>query len=238
MLHRIIPIFAKTLFDLWDNILVIVVANVIWALSLAPAFLIGQARLPVPYNIFAVAVALAIFSGPTTVGLYALTSEVEREERLELGQFFSGIRQYYQRGWLLILFNLAFCIFAYFNIVFYSSQDFPIKAFSIAWIWVIFFWFLLQIYLWPMAIRLEGKLQVRLLFRNALLATFKYLGFNLILGLLMAIGLIGSVLASLLPTVIVGMSLQAMLSNNMLREVLRQERERANIAAADKTNDN
>jgi hypothetical protein len=238
LLQRIIPTFAKTLIDLWDNILVIVVANIIWAVSLAPAFLIGQAGLPTPYNIFAVAAALAIFCGPTTIGLYVLTSEVEREERLELGQFFAGIRQYYQRGWLLILLNLAFSIFAYFNIAFYTAMDFPLKAFSIAWIWVIFFWFMLQIYLWPMAIRLEGKLQVRLLFRNALLATFKYLGFTLIIGLIMAIGLIGSIVALLLPTVIVGMTLQAMLSNNMLREVLKKERERENITSSDNPNEN
>jgi hypothetical protein len=224
MVNRILPTFFRSLLDLWDNLLVLVIANLIWTLCLTPVVLLLYLPLDFPLILLPPALALVLIGGPTTIGLFSLTSGVTRLERLDLGQFFSGIRQYYRRGMLLMAFNLLFVAVLYSNFLFYSQAGLPT---TIAWIiafWVGLFWFILQIFLWPLAVKLEDRLKIGLLFRNGLLATFKYLAFSMAIGLVLAIGAFGSYMVLFLPTAIGGMVLHALVSNQALGAILEHEK--------------
>ncbi|MEI7554115.1 hypothetical protein [Candidatus Chlorohelix sp.] len=224
MFNRIIPVFLCALADLWDNLLALVLANILWAISIIPAVLLLNLPVPAPYVYFIAILPLIILGGPATIGLFALTANVTRLERLELGEFFKGIRTYYGRGIILAILNLIFASIAYINLAFYASINVAGGVVSIIWLWLIFFWLVLQVSLWPMALRIENRFSLRLLFRNSLLATFKYLFFTLIIGLVLGIILFGSYYLLFLPTVLFGMSYHTLVSNNALQAILDKEK--------------
>ncbi|NWJ45219.1 MAG: hypothetical protein HXX08_04990 [Chloroflexi bacterium] len=224
MFNRIIPVFLRALADLWDNLLVLVLANILWAISLLPAVLLLNLPVPVPYVYLISILPLIVLGGPATIGLFSLTANVTRLERLELGEFFKGIRTYYWRGIILAILNLIFAAFAYINLAFYASINVAGGLVSILWLWLIFFWLVLQVSLWPMAISIENRLSLRLLFRNSLLATFKYLFFTLLIGIVLGIILCGSYYLLFLPTVLFGMSYHTLVSNNALQAILDKEK--------------
>lgn len=175
MIRRILPTIGRSLLDLWDNILVLSVANCAWALSALPGLLIFFLGGGVLLGLVAIAV-MVLTLGPTTAALFYMTSEVTRLERLEVREFVVGIRRFYRRGWAVGAINGVFAVLAYFNLVFYSSKDLtgsPLALLFIVWVYFTFVWFTLQIYMWPLALRME-EFKVGLLLRNSALATFKY----------------------------------------------------------------
>ena len=224
MFNRIIPIFLHALADLWDNVLVLVLANILWAISLLPAVMVLNIPISVPYVYLIAVLPLIFLGGPATIGLFSLTANVTRLERLELGEFFKGIRAYYWRGILLALLNLIFAAIAFINLAFYASVNVAGGVVSILWLWLIFLWLVLQVSLWPMALSFENRFSLRLLFRNSLLATFKYLFFTLLIGLALGIILFGSYYLLFLPTVLFGMSYHTLVSNNAFQAILDREK--------------
>jgi hypothetical protein len=213
--------------DLWDNLLVMIAANLIWAVTLLP----GLGLLNLGSGLLASGLGLiliVLLAGPATLALYNLTLEVTRRERIELGDFWQGLRQYYRRGWVVALLNLAFGLLALLNLNFYLSPDLrnsPLSLGIILWGYITFAWFCMQLYLWPMAIRTE---QFRLdgLLRNAFLATFKYPALSLIIGLATGLFFLIATLAAFLPIILFGMGYYALVSNHALRIVLQKEQAR------------
>lgn len=228
MVRRILPILVRSLADLWDNLLVLVIANALWALSAMPglAFLfLGGSVLA----IVAMLVGLVLLVGPATMSLYYITADVNRRERVELREYLRGIRRYYRRGWALAALNAVFAIIAYFNFIFYSSKDVagsPIALLSVIWLYLAVVWFTFQIYMWPLALRME-KLKIGLLLRNSALATFKYPFFGLVLALFLLLLLILSFFTAFVVTIIFGAVFQALVSNRALGVVLEQEEARS-----------
>jgi len=232
LLRQALSAVGRSLLDLWENILVLATANIVWALSLLPGVFVGS-LIKGGLLIFVLAfLIMTLLAGPTTIGMFYMTADTSRRERIELSDFWTGIKRYYRRGWLLAGINSLFILLVVFNLVFYSQPGFsdsPIRLMYIVWVYVILTWFMLQLYLWPLAIRMEpeGRLPLRLLLRNALLAMFKYIGFSLIVGLITLLILIGSVVAVLIPMVLFGMALYGLISNRAAKMVLVRENERA-----------
>src|SRR5436305_5121812 len=95
-LPRALPVLGRSLLDLWENIFVLMVANLIWVVCFSPLVLVLALNPPFMPLILAVVVVLAL--GPPTIGIYALTSEVTRYEKLEAIALWRGIKQYWLRG--------------------------------------------------------------------------------------------------------------------------------------------
>jgi len=227
MLRRVLPIIGRSIADLWDNILVLVAANVLWALSALPGvvlFLLGS-------NIFTVLgliILEVLLLGPATLALFYLTSEVSRREHLELREFFIGLKRFYKRGWAVAGLNGFFLLLAYFNLVFYSSGEVassPISVLSILWVYVLLVWLTMQLYLWPLALRME-QLKIGLLLRNTALATLKYPFYSLLMTLFLLILAVISFLLGFVPTVIFGAAFHILVSNKALTAVLEREQSR------------
>lgn len=227
MFRQSLQILGRSLWELWDNIFVLVVANLLWALALAPA----MASLSFIGGWLGVGLALVFLlflSGPATLGLYELTLHSSRRERLELGVYLKSVRENYRRGWLIGLLNVIFLVLAFVNLTFYSSlasNNSPLGMALILWGYVVFIWFAMQIYLWSLAIRME-KFGLWGVLRNAFLASFKYPVLSLVLGLVLGLFFLLSGLLSFLPIVIFGMSFHALVSNKALNLVLEKEQVR------------
>lgn len=228
MFRQALQILGRSLWELWDNIFVLVVANLIWALALIPtmasiSFIGGWVGIGLGL------VALLFLSGPATLGLYELTLNANRRERLELYNYTRSIRENFKRGWAVGLINVIFIILAFVNLTFYSSlaaSNSPLGIALIIWGYVTFIWFTMQFHMWPLAVRME-KFGIWGLLRNSFLATFKYPVLSLVLGVIVGVFFLASGLLSFLPIVIFGMSFHALVSNKALNLVLEKEQVRA-----------
>lgn len=231
MIKQAFGILGRSVLLVWDNLLVLTLANVVWALSLIPT-LATLSFVPGFVGIILGVVLGAIFIGPSSLAFFVLTTEVTRQERLDFSEYIRGIRQYYKRGWLIGAINGVFGLLALFNLAFYGSPQLASSFFSVGivlWGYVAFMWFTMQIYMWPLAVRLE-KVTLGSLLRNSFLATFKYAGVTLIVGLFMAILLYLSLWVSFLPVILIGMAYYAVVCNKAVTLVL--EREATRIATA------
>ena len=227
MARQALIVLGRGLADLWDNLLVLVVANLAWALALLP----GVSLLVfVPgLGLWLGLILLVLLLGPATLALYSFTIEVTRREKIEFGEFWRGLKQYYRRGWVVGLVNAVFTILAIFNLIFYLSpgiSNSPLGLGIILWAYISFIWFCMQLYLWPLAVRME-QFRLGIWLRNAFLAAFKYPALTLIVGLVMAIFFFVSFLVAFIPVVVFGMGYHALVSNRALSVVLVKERERA-----------
>ncbi len=234
MVRKAPRIIMKALVSLWENILVLVAANAIWAFSLVPGIFIFSIGGGI-WTLLGAIFFLIFLSGPTTVGLFYLTSNISRLERVELRDFFTGIKLYYGRGWLLSGLNVLFFLLAYFNLTFYTSPDLagnPVSYLFLLWIYLIMVWFIFQIYVWPLALRME-KFKIILLLRNAAIASFKYPFYSLAIGLVLFLTLLGSIISALVITVIFGAAFHTLLSNKALMGILELEEEK-NAGLAEK----
>lgn len=231
MLRRALGVIGGSLLDLWENIFVLVTANLVWAISLIPGILVGILLGGGILALVASFAVVAVLAGPTTIGLFYMTTDMSRRERAEVSEFVRGVKRFYRRGWLLGGLNAFFAILITFNLSFYSQPAFassPLRLMNIFWLYIIIAWLLYQLYLWPLAIRMEpdGKLPFLLLLRNAALATFKYLGFSLIIGVVMVVLLALYFVLAFVPLVLFGMVLQTLFSNRAVKVVLVRENER------------
>ncbi len=228
MARQALNILGRSLMDLWDNLFVIVVANLVWAVSLMPSFGVVTWLGGWPGLVAALALAVLLLA-PATLALHFLTADVNRREKLEISEFWRGYRQFYRRSWLLGLLNAGFLIAAFVNIIFYSSQavnNSPLQFITYLWFYLAFIWFSMQIYMWPLAVRMEPFRPIGLL-RNTFLATFKYPLLSLILGIFVAATFVLSSLLGFVPVVLFGVGYYAIIGNKALALVLAKEKERA-----------
>ena len=217
MIRQALNILRLSMIDLWDNLYVLTLANLLWALSLAPGF--GIYGLVGGYFGLGLGLLLiALISGPVTIGLYGLTLDVNRRERLDYGEIFRSIRRYYRRGIVLGILNILFLALTVINIGFYVN----IIPLLILWGYIVFTWFAGQLYLWPLAIRME-QFNLRTLLVNTLLCTFKYPALSLTLGFIMAIVFGISYFLLFLPVMVFVLVYHTMLSNKALLLILERE---------------
>jgi len=224
LFRQAFAILGRSLWELWDNIFVLVVANLVWSLALVPAmaalsFIGGWIGLIVTI------LDLLFLSGPVTLGLYELTLNANRRERLELYVLFQSVRTNYWRGFQVGLLNVIFVVLAFVNLTFYSSlaaSNSPLGLAVILWGYVVFIWFTMQFHMWPLGLRME-KFSLLGLLRNSFLATFKYPVLSLVLGFVVGLFFLLSGLVSFLPLVIFGISYHALVGNKALNLVLERE---------------
>ena len=224
-LPRALAIVGRSFYDLWDNIFVLIVANLVWTISLLPALLF--ALLPISYlTLFiAVVVLLTIFTGPVVMAVYSITADVTRLEKLELRSLWRAIKMYWLRGMLLVGLNIAALIIFAMDMLFYGS----VSASNIVGIFVLtlsflayFVWLMMQLFVFPLAVRSQTSLVV--LYRNALIATFKYPSLSLPLLLsVVVLALLASV--TIVVMMLFGFSLLALISNRALSAILEREAE-------------
>ena len=233
MFRQAFLILGRSLWELWDNVFVLVVANLVWSLALVPA-MAALSFLGGWMGVVITLLDLLFLSGPVTLALYELTLNANRRERLELYVLFQSVRTNYWRGFKVGLLNVIFVVLAFVNLTFYSSlaaSNSPLGIAVILWGYVVFIWFTMQFHMWPLGLRME-KFSLLGLLRNSFLATFKYPVLSLVLGLVIGLFFLLSGLVSFLPIVIFGMSYHALVGNKALNLVLEKEQVKQENAPA------
>jgi hypothetical protein len=229
LFRRVFTVLATVVYDFWDNLIVAVTANLIWSLFLIPPLLVGLLPLASPFGLMLVLLVLGLTIGIPTIGLFNMTTDMRREERLEIADFWRGMKQFWKRGLGLMLLNSGFFIIVYANIFFYANQfaGTPVVFLSVIWLYLGAMWLIMQMYVWTQAVR-GDEFKLKQIFRNALLATFKYSQFSLPLGIIYFAVLIGlAFVIGVIPIIFAGGIMFAMLGNRAWNAILERENQLA-----------
>lgn len=196
--------FWKSGRELFEELLIIMVSNLLWllvnlplGLALAVAWLAG-AFLP----LLALLLLGTLSFGPASAGLYVIAQRITEGRTSNWRNFVAGMREYASLsikvyGWWML--GLVVIIF---NLQFYNLNASTISAFlSIVFLYFLLVWCGLLIYIGPLMV-LQTDKRVRVIARNAALMAFGRPIFTFVTLVLMAIVLLLSIYLTFL--VIVG----------------------------------
>jgi uncharacterized membrane protein YesL len=182
-------IIWKSVKDLWDELVLLVILNVIWAASAllvsAPLLLFGTTR-----PILALVLAFVLFWGfPIVSGaLCFVTNQQVHGVAIGMGTFVTGLRKYWLKSVIVGLINLLVLGLLFLNIQFYALvMQGSWTYFAVAaWVLVTLYWSMVQIYWFPFILELESE-KVLVALRHALMLVIISPGFSLAMALLLAV---------------------------------------------------
>ena len=185
-------VFRKTLSDLWDEMYLLVVVNVLW-----------------------IALNLLLVTGPpATAGLFVLTHRLARGEAVGLRDFFEGFRRYFWRSWLwAIVAGAGFFILGGDAVLIgsLSSADYVIFIQGF-FLMLLFLWAFVLLYAFPLILEQEQP-SLRLALRNALVMFAGNQSFSITLfGLALLVALLSTLLFA--PWGIITVVFLALLGNH------------------------
>jgi len=152
------PAFTRALWNTYDHIGLLVVANLIWA-----------------------ALCLPIVTAPAaTAGLFHLARKISKGEEVSLRDLFSGFRQHFLPAFKLGIVELAALLLLWVNVDFYSHlrgvAAIPGMVLAAAMVWVAAFFLLMHAHLYPLMV--EGDTALKQLLRKSALLTLDNLAFT------------------------------------------------------------
>ena len=191
-------VFRKTLSDLWDEMYLLVLVNVLW----------------VALNV------LLVTGPPATAGLFVLTHRLAHGESVGLRDFFEGFRRYFWRSWpWAIVAGAGFFILGGDAVLAgtLSSASYVIFIQGF-FLMLLFLWAFVLLYAFPLILEQEQP-SLRLALRNALVMFATNQGFSITL---FALALLVALLSSLLvaPWGIITVVLLALLGNHAVLDRL------------------
>lgn len=195
-------VFRKTLSNLWENIYLLVLANVLWIML----------------NV------LVVTGPPATAGLFVFTHRLARGEDADLHDFFEGFQRYFGWSWLWAIIAGAVFLVLGGDIMLtgnLSSANYIvfIQGFFLM---LLFLWAFLLLYAFPLILEQEQP-SLRLALRNALVMFSGNWSFSVALfGLTLLTVLLSSLI--LMPWAIVTVSFLALLGNHAVRNRLAAHR--------------
>lgn len=153
------PAFRRALWNTYDHIGLLVLANLLW-----------------------VALCLPVVTAPAaTAGLFHLAHRIALGKEVSLRDFFTGFRKHFLPALKLGLVDLAALLVLWINIDFYShlrgGATIPGMILAAAMIWVAAFFWLMHVHLY--ALLVSGETSLRQLIRKSALLTLDNLLFTI-----------------------------------------------------------
>jgi hypothetical protein len=196
----------KSVKDIWEDMLILVLMNALSLVCIVPslAILFGLPLLGIPL-LFAILLsipALIPFAG-AWIALYTVCHRTANGFAIGWDHYWGAFKQYLIRSWLYMLFSIAVMAMIVINFFWYPSffgaQDW-VPWVQGVWIAVGFFWFVIQLYVYPFFVEQEVK-SWRTALRNAALIAGANPLFTLILVIIA--GLLTVLSAGLIPPLFV-----------------------------------
>jgi hypothetical protein len=211
----------RSLKEVWDDFLLLVALNVVWALAFAlpfvPLFVLTSVDV---LAVFALGLLLALPLPIVSGALCYVTNQISRGKAVGWGTFATGIRHYWAKSLLVALINLVVVILIIANIWFYGvflEGTWANLALS-AWLVVTAYWLLLQVFWFPMILELESE-KVLLALRNALGMVIITPAFSLTLAAILVVIIVLSI-ALTVPALLILASLYLLIANHATRSRL------------------
>ncbi|NCC33014.1 MAG: hypothetical protein EOM24_13510 [Chloroflexia bacterium] len=160
--------FGNAVRDLFDEILVLTVCNLIWALLCLPTWIFANFLLGEGEPLLAGVTLLAgiLPTGPATAGLAFVAYRVVDGRAVKLNDYFEGMRQYARSGWLLAAIWMTGFVTIIFNLNFYGGGESIFSVLMVVfWFYMLLFWLATLIYA-PALVHLQEQPTLRVLVRN------------------------------------------------------------------------
>jgi len=182
--------------DLFDELMLLAICNILWVLISGPLLLLAYAALVGGALVFAIAFALlaVLPLGPACAGLAAVAHRVAEGRASTWRDFFAGMRRYTRPSWIIMGVWMVVLLLIIVDLFFYSNMPNTFGfTMMIFWFNLMLLWFGALIYLFPLLI-LQDEPKLRALARNAFLMTMGRPIFTLITLVLMLAISIASVI--------------------------------------------
>jgi uncharacterized membrane protein YesL len=198
MTMNIFRTFWRSLKDLFDDLFVLVVVNVLWTLintPLALGLLISASNA----TLFYIVLLLGVLTlGPSNAGLYAVAERVADGRTSSWRDFIAGIRAHPALSWKVYGLWMLGLIVILINLQFYTQIGSTIGSFLyVLFVYFAVVWFGVLLYIGPL-MQLQTDKRIRTIARNAALMTFGRPIFTLVTLALMAIIVAASVFIPLI----------------------------------------
>ena len=190
---NIIRTLWKSLKDLFEDLFILALVNILWILINAlPAVAVFFA-LSNSGALYVVMLLSVLTLGPSNAGLYAVAERVTDGRTTSWRDFFAGMRAYPVLSWKVYGLWMLGLIVILVNLQFYSQNDSTIAAFlRILFLYFTVVWFGFLMYLGPL-MQLQTDKRLRTIARNTALMTFGRPLFTLVTLALMAVITVASI---------------------------------------------
>ena len=187
-----------TLRDLWEEMHVLILCNLVWTLSIVPIVTLPAA----------------------TGAMFFVANKIADGRVASFSDFKHGFRAYFRESSALGGLNLLLFLVVVANLRFYGRYSgIGFRLIQIGILYVLVLWVLMQLYIFPLLLEQEIP-SLRLAIRNALLLILKHPVFSLIIGVAaMAVVFLSGFL--MLPIVILMTATLALLGNRAVLTLLR-----------------
>lgn len=180
--------FWKSGKELFEELFVLAIANLLWILINAPIALLLLLLSGAGLGITFILLMLGVLSfGPANMGLYVIAERITEGRTSSWRNFFEGLREYAVLSWKVYGLWMAVLIVILFNLQFYNlSGNLLLSLLSVVFLYFLIVWFGILIYIGPL-IRLQTDKRIRTIARNAALMTFGRPIFTLVTLFLMVV---------------------------------------------------
>jgi uncharacterized membrane protein YesL len=188
----------RSLKDLFEDLFVLAIVNLLWLLINAPLALALIFSASNPALLYIVLLVGVLSLGPSNAGLYAIAERVTDGRTSSWRDFIAGVRAHPALSWKIYGLWMLGLIVILVNLQFYSGT--PSTVFSFLYVLFLYFivvWFGILIYIGPLMLIQTDK-RIRTIARNAALMTFGRPLFTLITLVLMAIIVVASIFVPIL----------------------------------------
>ena len=183
----------KSIKDLFDDLFVLALVNLMWLLINTPLAIIAFLALGNPITFYIVMLLGVLSLGPSNAGLYAVAERVTDGRTSSWRDFIAGVRAYPALSWKVYGLWMLGLIVILVNLQFYSRNGSTIASFLyVLFIYFAVVWFGFLIYIGPLMV-LQTDKRIRTIARNAALMTFGRPLFTLVTLALMAIIVVASI---------------------------------------------
>jgi uncharacterized membrane protein YesL len=177
----------KSLKDLFEDLFILALVNILWILINAPLAIAAFFALSNSSALYIVMLLSVLTLGPSNAGLYAVAERVTDGRTSSWRDFFAGMRAYPVLSWKVYGLWMLGLIVILVNLQFYSLNGTTIASFLyVLFLYFIVVWFGFLMYIGPL-MQLQTDKRIRTIARNAALMTFGRPLFTLVTLALMAI---------------------------------------------------
>ena len=177
----------KSLKDLFEDLFILALVNILWILINAPLAVVIFFALSNATALYIAMLLSVLTLGPTNAGLYAVAERVTDGRTSSWRDFFAGMRANPVLSWKVYGLWMLGLIVILVNLQFYSLNGTTIASFLyVLFLYFTIVWFGFLMYIGPL-MQLQTDKRIRTIARNAALMTFGRPLFTLVTLALMAI---------------------------------------------------
>jgi len=183
----------KSLKDLFEDLFILALVNILWILINAPLAVVGFFALSNSTGLYIAMLLSVLTLGPTNAGLYAVAERVTDGRTSSWRDFFAGMRAYPVLSWKIYGLWMLGLVVILVNLQFYNLNGTTIGSFLyVLFLYFTVVWFAFLMYIGPL-MQLQTDKRIRTIARNAALMTFGRPLFTLVTLALMAIIIFASI---------------------------------------------